>query len=265
MENSYKKYSGKQMKINNISAVVLAKNNEATIKNTLEALVEFEDVVVYDNGSQDSTMEIAKSFSNVTLIEGEFKGFGWTKNEAASHAKNEWIIIVDSDEVVDNILLETLKTKKLDTDCVYILNFKAYYKNIQVKYCGWNNQKIKRVYNKSITQYNANDVHEDIISDRLKSEELEGNIKHYSYQSIEQFVNKANTYSTLFAQNNVGKKSSSPLKAFFNGLYSFIKTYIFKQGFRDGYVGLVIAFSHFVTNFYKYIKLYELNRELKSK
>jgi len=251
--------------IANISAVVLAKNNEATIKKTLEALREFADVIVYDNGSTDKTMDIAKEFSNVTLIEGAFKGFGWTKNKAASYAKNEWILIVDSDEVVDKELREVLATKQLDANTVYILNFRAFYKEREVKHCGWNNQKIKRLYNKSVTRYNDNDVHEDIITDGLKTEVLQGNMEHYSYQSIEQFVTKANTYSTLFAKNNAGKKSSSPAKAFFNGAYSFIKTYFFKQGFRDGYVGLVIAYSHMVTNFYKYIKLYELNKELKGK
>jgi len=251
--------------IQNISAIVLAKNNEATIEKTLEALSEFDDVVVYDNGSTDATMEIAKSFDNVNLIEGEFRGFGWSKNKAASYAKHEWILIVDSDEVVDEELREELASKKLDVRTVYIINFRAFYKNIEVKHCGWNNQKIKRLYNKSITKYNDNDVHEDIITDGLSTELLKGNMLHYSYQSIEQFVNKANTYSTLFAKNNVGKKSSSPSKAFFNGAYSFIKTYIFKQGFRDGYVGLIIAYSHMVTNFYKYIKLYELNKELKGK
>ncbi|MFK5937582.1 MAG: glycosyltransferase family 2 protein [Sulfurimonas sp.] len=249
----------------NISAVVLAKNNEVTIKNTLEALSTFKDVIVYDNGSSDKTIEIAKGYSNVNLIEGEFKGFGWTKNRAASYAKNDWVLIVDSDEVVDHELLHVLKTKNLSKDTVYILNFKAYYKDIQVKYCGWNNQKIKRLYNKTVTKYDDNDVHEDIIITALKTEELEGNINHYSYQSLEQLINKANVYSTLFAQNNVGKKSSSPLKAFFNALYSFIKTYIFKRGFLDGYVGLAIAFSHMITNFFKYLKLYELNKELKSK
>ncbi len=251
------------MSITNISAVVLAKNNESTIYNTLKALEIFEDVVVYDNGSNDNTIQIAKTFSNVNLIQGEFKGFGWSKNRAANFAKNNWILIVDSDEVVDAKLLQTLQTKKLDEHTVYILNFRAFYKNIEVKYCGWNNQKIKRLYNKNITRYNDNDVHEDIITKSLKIELLEGNVLHYSYQSIEQFVNKANTYSTLFAKNNAGKKSSSPTKAFFNGVYSFIKTYFFKQGFLDGYVGLVIAYSHMVTNFYKYIKLYELNEELK--
>jgi len=97
----------------------------------------------------------------------------------------------------------------------------------------------------------------------LKIELLEGYIEHYSYQTISQFVQKADHYSTLFAQNNVGKRSSSPFKAILNAKYSFIKTYFFKRGFLDGYVGLVIAFSHMVTNFYKYMKLYELNKEAK--
>ncbi len=249
----------------NISVVVLAKNNEKTIEKTLQSLVGFSDVVVYDNGSIDKTIDIAKRFSNVNLVQGEFKGFGWTKNRAASFALNDWILIIDSDEVVDSELFSILKSKNLDEKTVYRLNFKAFYKDIQIKHCGWNNQKIKRLYNRKITSYNSNDVHEDIITDGLKMEELKGNVEHYSYHTISEFIIKADRYSTLFAQNNVGKKSSSPAKAFFNGLYSFIKTYIFKQGFKDGYVGLIIAFSHMVTNFYKYIKLYEANLELKRK
>lgn len=248
--------------MNNISVIVLAKNNDSTIKKTLESLKGFNDVVVYDNGSTDETINIAKTFSNVNLVKGEFKGFGWTKNNAAAYAKNDWILIIDSDEVVDEILFDVLTDKILDKNTVYQLNFKAFYKDIQVNHCGWNNQKIKRLYNKSITNYNSNDVHEDIITNKLNIELLDGNVEHYSYHSISQFVQKADHYSSLFAKNNVGKKNSSPLKAFFNGGYSFFRTYVLKKGFLDGYVGLVIAFSHMVTNFYKYIKLYELNKEL---
>ena len=247
----------------NISVVVLAKNSEKTLEKTLLSLKEFDDVVVYDNGSTDSSIQIAKSFSNVNLVEGELKGFGWTKNKASTYAKYDWILVIDSDEVVDKQLLQELKNKTLDKNIVYKLNFKAFYKDIQVKYCGWNNQKIKRLYNKNVTSYNSNDVHEDIITNGLRIEELKGNVEHYSYHSISEFIIKADRYSTLFAKNNVGKKSSSPAKAFFNGLYSFFRTYILKKGFKDGYVGLIIAFSHMVTNFYKYIKLYEANKELK--
>ena len=246
----------------NISAVVLAKNSELTIAKTLQSLEDFDDVVVYDNGSTDETIQIAKSFRNVNLIEGEFRGFGWTKNMAASFAKHDWIIIIDSDEVIDKQLRNTLKTKVLDPNTVYLLNFLAFYKERQVKFCGWNNQKIKRVYNKKITHYNANDVHENIITDGLHVELLDGNVEHYSYHSLTQFIIKADRYSTLFARDNAGKRSSSPLLAVSNGLFSFFKTYFLKLGFLDGYVGLVIAFSHMITNFFKYMKLYELNKKL---
>ncbi len=245
----------------NISAVIIVKNGATTIKNTLDALVEFDDVVVYDNGSSDGTQNICKNYSNVNLIEGDFLGFGPTKNKAASFAKNDWIVIIDADEVIDKQLLHTFKTKTLDDNTVYILNFLAFYKNIQIKHCGWNNQKIKRVYNKSITKYNDNLVHENIIDKGLNTEFLEGNIKHYSYQSMSDFIIKIDRYSTLFANENKGKKNSSPLKAVLSSIYAFLKIYILRKGFLDGYAGLIISYSRASVVFYKYMKLYELNNE----
>jgi glycosyltransferase involved in cell wall biosynthesis len=249
----------------NISAVMIVKNGARTIRGTLESLKEFDDVVVYDNGSTDETLQIAREYSNVNLIEGNFDGFGTTKNRAASFARHEWILIIDSDEVVDAQLLYAMKTKPLDSKTIYIVNFLAFYKEIQIKHCGWNNQKIRRLYNKTVTQFNDNAVHENIIDEGMQKESIEGNMKHYSYMSISDFIIKLDRYSTLFAHDNAGKKSSSPAKAFLNGLYSFFRTYILKRGFLDGYAGLIIAFSHMATNFYKYIKLYEMNLEQKSK
>lgn len=249
----------------NVSAVMIVKNGVRTIRKSLESLREFDDVIVYDNGSTDKTQSIAREFPNVNLIEGEFDGFGMTKNRAASFAKHVWVLIIDSDEVVDERLLHALKTKRLDSKTIYIVNFLAYYKDIQIRHCGWNNQKIRRLYNKSVTSFNDNAVHENIIDEGMKKELIEGNMKHYSYMNISDFIVKLDRYSTLFANDNVGKKKSSPAKAFFNGLYSFFRTYILKRGFLDGYAGLIIAFSHMATNFYKYIKLYEMNLEQKRK
>lgn len=249
----------------NVSAVMIVKNGVRTIRKTLESLREFEDVVIYDNGSSDGTQEIAREYPNVNLIEGNFDGFGTTKNRAADFAKHDWVLIIDSDEVVDAGLLHALQTKKLDPGTIYIVNFLAYYKEIQIRHCGWNNQKIRRLYNKTVTRFNDNAVHENIIDEGMKKEMIEGNMKHYSYMSISDFIIKLDRYSTLFAADNAGKKSSSPAKAFFNGLYSFFRTYILKRGFLDGYAGLIIAFSHMATNFYKYIKLYEINLEEKNK
>lgn len=249
---------------NSISVVMIVKNGALTIQKSLESLHGFDDVIVYDNGSDDGTLDIVKNFSNVQMIQGDFLGFGETKNKAVSYAKHDWVLILDSDEVVDQELFRTLQNTSLDPNTIYLINFHAFYKEIQIKYCGWNNQKIRRLYNKTKTKFNSNYVHENILDEGMQIKELKGgNILHYSYHNISDFIIKVDRYSTLFAQNHVGKKSSSPAKAFFNGLYSFIKTYFFKRGFLDGYAGLVIAFSHMATNFYKYIKLYELNKEKK--
>ncbi len=245
----------------NVSAVMIVKNGAKTIARSLQSLSEFDNVVVYDNGSTDGTQDIARTFANVHLIEGEFDGFGTTKNRAASFAKYDWVLIIDSDEVVDEPLLHALQTKTLDPQTIYIVNFLAYYKEIQIRHSGWNNQKIRRLYNKRVTRFNDNFVHENIIDEGMKKENIEGNMKHYSYMSISDFIIKVDRYSTLFAHDHVGKKFPTPAKAFFNGLYSFFRTYFLKRGFLDGYAGLIIAFSHMATNFYKYIKLYEMNRE----
>ncbi|AFV98300.1 MULTISPECIES: glycosyltransferase family 2 protein [unclassified Sulfuricurvum] len=249
----------------NVSAVMIVKNGARTIQKSLESLREFDDVIVYDNGSSDGTQSIASEFPNVRLIEGEFDGFGTTKNRAVHYANHDWVLIIDSDEVVDEELLHALKTRILDPNAIYIVNFLAYYKDIPIRHCGWNNQKIRRLYNKTVTKFNDNFVHENIIDEGMKKLPIAGNMKHYSYMSISDFIVKLDRYSTLFATDNVGKKSSSPAKAFFNGLYSFFRTYVLKRGFLDGYAGLIIAFSHMATNFYKYIKLYEMNLEQKSK
>ena len=250
--------------INNISCVIIVKNAEKTIKNTLDSVKSFTDIILYSNNSTDKTNEIAKQYTNVRLIKGDFIGFGPTKNRAATFATNDWIFSLDADEVLTQELIENLQTIQLDNNNVYIINRTNFYKDTQVKYC-WGNDKIIRLYNKRVTAFTDKEVHEEVLKDNLHTDFIDGDMQHFPYSSISEFIIKADRYSTLFAQNNAGKKSSSPLKALLNAKYSFIKTYIFKQGFRDGYVGLVIAFSHMVTNFYKYIKLYELNKELKDK
>lgn len=249
--------------LNLISVVMIVKNGAETIQSVLESLRDFHDVVIYDNGSTDETLNIVRTFTNVNLVEGTFEGFGPTKNKATSYAQNEWILSLDADEVVSSDMLENIKNLELSEENIYQIRRFNYYKKRRINHCGWGEERIVRFYNKNYSSFNDKMVHEKILVNDLNLKTIEGELKHYPYGSLSQFVQKADHYSTLFAQNNVGKKKSSPLKAYFNGFYSFIRTYIFKRGFLDGYVGLVIAFSHMVTNFYKYIKLYEANKELK--
>jgi len=247
-----------------ISVVMIVRDAESTIRAALSELSQFEDVVVYDNGSVDRTREIAQQFSNVRLIDGYFDGFGPTKNRAVSFARNEWVFVLDSDEVISPELLETLRGVHLQERIVYWVRRESFYRGSRVRYSGWGGEKIRRLYNRSITAFGNAHVHEDILVEGL--EELEvgpGVIEHHSYQSLSDFVVKVDRYSSLYAESNKGKKTSSPTKAVISGLYSFFRTYVMKRGFLDGHVGLVIAFSHMATNFFKYMKLYEANQDLR--
>ena len=244
-----------------ISIVILTKNSEKIIRQCLTQLEDFDDIVIYDNGSTDETLAICSSFSNVHLIEGDFLGFGKSKNKAASFAKYPWILSLDSDEVLSDALIEILKNIALDKESVYTIKRHNFYKEKEIKYC-WKNDTVKRLYNKERTQFNEKFVHEDIITDNMNIVTLGGYMKHYSYQSISDFITKVDRYSTLFAEQNYGKKSITPLGAVSHASFAFLKTYILKRGFMDGSIGLIISYSQASEKFYKYMKLYEKNKDL---
>ena len=70
-----------------LSVVIVCKNEAAIIGQTLQSLQGLsDDIIVYDNGSTDDTMEIARSFP-VRVYEGAWEGFGQTKNTAIGLAK----------------------------------------------------------------------------------------------------------------------------------------------------------------------------------
>jgi len=243
---------------------MIVNNAQKTLDASLSSLKDFDEVIVYENNSTDQSAKIAQSYVNVTFISGEFLGFGPTKNRAVSYATKDWILSLDSDEVLSKNFVENLKKEHLDEASVYTILRTNYYKERQIKHC-WGNDIITRLFNKNKTKFTDKKVHEKIIDNGFSIKALQGEVKHYPYSTVSDFIVKLDKYSTIYAEDNAGKKSSSPLKAFANGSFSFFKTYFIKRGFLDGYAGLIIAFSHMATNFYKYIKLYELNQELKGK
>ncbi len=248
----------------NISVVIIVKDGSRTIKSCLEALEAFDDVVVFDNGSSDGTQALCRSFANVNLVEGDFIGFGPTKKLASTYAKHDWILSLDSDEIVTEIFVRKLQEKRLDTDTVYSIKRLNYYKEIEIKH-GWSNDILPRLYNRTRTNVSDKMVHEGVVTDNMKVEYLDISLKHERYSSISEFIIKADRYSTLFAEQNVGKRNASPLKAIGNSSFTFIRKYFFKLGFLDGYPGLVMAYTNMIENFYKYMKLYEMNLEKKKK
>ena len=245
-----------------ISVTVLTKNSEKHLKEVLDALEGFDEALVYDNGSQDKTLEIAKSYPFVRLEEGKFFGFGETHNVASELAKNDWVLSIDSDEVLTPELKEEIGKLHLDPKRVYRLDRDNYYRGQKIKGCGWSPDAVYRLYHRKTTRFSEAKVHESLITEGLQVIKLKNPLVHYSYDSIFEFLAKMQNYSELFALERRGKVKSSPLKALGRGWFAFFKSYILKKGIFDGYPGLLISAYNGHTAFYKYLKLYEMNLDL---
>ncbi len=243
-----------------ISPVIISKDASKTIGQTLESLKLFDEVIVYDTGSIDNTVEIASKFKNVKIYEGFFSGFGESKNKAAKLAKYDWIFSIDADEVVGPVLLDSIQNLQTEKCTVYRFKRHNYYRNKRIRYSGWGHEYVTRIYDKTKMGFNDKLVHENIESRDAKVITLEGDLRHFSYHSISDFIRKRDLYSELFAIENAGKRKCSPFMALIRGLFDFLNTYLIKKAFLDGYRGLLIAASNANVSFFKYLKLYEANK-----
>lgn len=244
-----------------ISAALVVKNGEKYLSECLSALEAFDEIILLDNGSEDRTREIAARYQNVKIVEHEFTGFGPLKNHAASHASNDWILSIDCDEILSPELLSEIKGLDLDDNCVYRFPRKSHFKGKWIKGCGWYPDKILRLYNKKKTAFNDNLVHESVmVKPGMRAEDLRGNLIHFPYDGIEELLSKAQFYATLYARQYKGKKKSSPMKAIIRGKTAFLKSYILRKGFLDGYAGFLISATQGMGAFLKYLLLYEANQ-----
>ena len=161
-----------------ISIVIIASNSQKHIRKCLDSVKEFE-VILYLNNSTDDTKKIASKYKNVKIIDGYFDGYGKTKNRAISYASNDWVFVLDSDEVMSEELKEEIMSLHFDnTNICYEVNRKNLFLEEEVKFSGWNPDWIIRLFNKKITKFSDVEVHESILTNNLEIRKLENRIIH---------------------------------------------------------------------------------------
>jgi len=240
-----------------ISVTILTKDSERYLASVLGALRSFDEVVIVDTGSSDRTLEIAASFPNVSIYERPFLGFGPTHNLASSLARNDWILSVDSDEIMSEKLVSEVLSLTLDSDCVYSFWRKNMYRGRHIRGCGWYPDRVVRLYNRKKTAFSDALVHESVVCTNVRDKKLSFPVLHYPYDSVEAFLHKMDRYTTLYAKQHENKKSSI-CTAVFHALFAFIKSYVFQRGFLLGSEGFEISWFNMNCAFYKYVKVMRL-------
>ena len=235
---------------------MISRDAEETIAATLESLERFPEVIVYDNGSTDRTIEIARGFPNVTVHEGEFFGFGPTKNHAAGLAANEWVFSIDSDERISAELMESIAAADLSVDKVaYSVNRANFLRGKRVRFSGWGNDWLIRLYNRNAAGLSDAAVHE-IVRPPVGGEvrKLDGDLLHDAVRELGDFLVKIDRYTEIRRQHS--SRVISPPLIFLRSTWAFIRTYVLRLGILDGWRGLVIAVCDANGVFFKYMKPY---------
>lgn len=242
-----------------LSTIIITYNEEQNIAATLDAAWKVSDeIIVMDSGSEDKTKDICIE-KGVTFFTQKWLGFGEQRNLAAAKVKNPYILVLDADEVLSRELMESILLLKKNgfTEKVYSLKRLNFYYGKFIHY-GMENPDVKpRLYHKDFATWNNKLVHEGLEFGHLKATKLRGYLFHYTYRTISEHLIKADKYTSLAAEGyfNSGKKKPGFVKLFLSPAFTFIKAFIFKRGFLDGWHGWILAKMHANGVLIKYAKL----------
>jgi len=242
-----------------ISAYLLAFNEAEKIKAAIESVLWADEVVVVDSDSSDATAEIATGLG-ARVVQVPFAGFGDLRNRAIEACRCDWIFSLDSDErctkeVRDEILRVLAVQPQHD---LYRVPRRNYMMGRWIRGSGWYpNFRQPQLFRKGSMRYTLEPVHEGY--DNLSGKPigtLQNAIWQVPFRNLEEIIRKMNRYSSLGA-SKLAHTRPSMASACGHGLWAFLKHYVFKLGFIDGWAGLIIAFGNFEGTFYRYAKHYE--------
>ena len=242
-----------------ISAYILTYNEAEKIEAAVASVLWADEVVLIDSFSTDRTAEIATSLG-ARVVEVPFNGFGELRNRAIEACKHDWIFSLDADErcteaVRDEILGLLAGNPKHD---VYRVPRRSYMMGRWIRGSGWYpNFRQPQLFRKGSMRYTLEPVHEgyELLTDKPLGT-LQNAVWQFPFRNLEEVINKTNRYSSLGARK-LAHKRVSMASALAHATWSFLKHYIFKLGFIDGWAGFVIAFGNFEGTFYRYAKRFE--------
>ncbi|HSI91312.1 MAG TPA: glycosyltransferase family 2 protein [Adhaeribacter sp.] len=245
-----------------ITAIIPAKNEAKNIAEAIAAVKWADEIIVIDSFSTDETVAIAQGFAEVKVLQRIFDTHARQKNWAIAQAANPWIFVLDADERVPPELEQEIKLL-LQTEppnVAYWISRQTYFMDKPVRYSGWQNDKVIRLFRKDC-RYAEVHVHEEIAAAGPVGQ-LKHKLVHYTYTTIAQYLEKWDRYTTLSAKDRGRKTKEVTLYHLaLKPAVRFLRHYVLKLGFLDGKVGFIISYMAAVSVFMRYLKLWRFAEE----
>lgn len=246
-----------------ISLCVITLNEERLIERCLRSAPFARDIVVLDSGSTDRTVEIARAHGARVFIE-PFRGHVRQKARAVELCAHDWVLCLDADESLSAELAAAIKAAALDKDAStcsgYELARHTYYLGRYINHGGWWPEWRLRLFDRTKGGWTGVDPHDRVeVGGVVKR--LPGEIHHFAYRDLSHHLAKVNSYTTLMATRRfeAGERCSYA-KLILHPPGRFLRMFLVRQGFRDGWRGFLLAVIGAFYVFLKYAKLLELER-----
>jgi len=240
-----------------ISACIISYNEEKKLEDCLRSLQDVADeIIIVDSLSTDATLDIAKRYTD-KIYNQQFLGYQAQKNLAVNKASHDWILSLDCDErLSDELKARILNIKNnLDDYDAYKMARKTFYVYRWLNHCWYPDMKI-RLFNKHKAQWGGGNLHEKVVVDTGNVGKIEGDILHYSFDSISAHLQTLDRFTEIGAQEILERgKHVSLFSPFSHSAWIFIRMYFLRRGFMDGFAGFVASSLSLVHVFVKYSKV----------
>lgn len=245
-----------------LSVILITKNESRNIAACLKSVAFADEWIVVDSQSDDGTAETARAMGAQVITTTDWPGFGKQKNRALDAARGRWVLSLDADERVSPELAEHIREVVARDGPAegYELSRISRFCGQWMRHGDWYPDRVTRLFRRGTARFSDDLVHERLeVQGRV--ERLPGDLLHDTMPSLDDALDKMNRYSGGRALDKVrAGKRGSLFAALTHGWWAFMRCYVFKRGFLDGRLGLVLAIYQAEGTYYRYLKMALLAR-----
>jgi glycosyltransferase involved in cell wall biosynthesis len=249
-----------------LSACIISYNEADRIEACIRSLSFCEEIILVDSHSTDETRQKAASLG-ARVIERDWPGYRSQKQFAVDSAQNDWVLCLDADERVSDVLrqeIEALRKRHFDHRAGWCIPRITEYFGRFLRHGNTYPDPLIRLFDRRRGKWVGPEIHENTRVDGPVGK-LRGHLEHYSYRSLSDHHERMQRYAVLMARALYGEGQRCGFrKVLLNPQWRFLRGYLLRLGFLDGWRGLVFALveANYVRR--KYLHLYVLGKGLAS-
>jgi glycosyltransferase involved in cell wall biosynthesis len=247
-----------------ISVILMVQNEEENLGRCLESVSGIADeIVIIDGFSTDKTEEIAQKY-HARFIQHKFEGHIEQRNISIKEAGFDYILVMDADEALSDELRKSILEVKNNWEYdAYTFNRLSSYAGHWIRHSGWYpDVKLRLADRRKIVWAGKNPHDEGFPLKGFTVKHLKGDLMHFTYQSIMDHYYRAYKYSEIMARAALDRgKKFSWIKLLLSPPFKFIRMFLLKRGYRDGFYGFLLAVVSSYSTFLKYVLMRVIVKE----